>query len=165
MKNIKKNNQGFTLVELLVVLGIMGIIISAMFSFFLSNYKTFYRADDQVEAQYEAQIATNKLIDNVIDAQKIALVQPTIEDDQWHNINKIIFKKGFVNNKEKEWILTTDEYDLNIIQFQIKLLGPSSYSKGNYEACKGIAIKITSKVNDAEVDMKNEVYFRNWKKP
>ncbi|MBF8982646.1 prepilin-type N-terminal cleavage/methylation domain-containing protein [Lutibacter sp. B2] len=204
MNYIKKNNQGFTLIELLVALGIMGIVISAIFSFFIFNYKTFLRADKQVEVQYEAQIAMNELIDRVIDVQKIVKIEPEIEDEQWHNINKIIFKTEYIDDHNKEWVrliqfdyndnsidnklnrgqskrlkesnenaiisrmlnkITTNEYALNIIKFQVKLIGSPSYSGENYNECKGICVRIISTVKNTEVKLENEIYFRNWKKP
>lgn len=185
MKYIRNNSKGFTLVELLVSLGIFGLVLSAIFSFLLFNYKIFYKADEQIEVQYQAQIAMNELIDNIIDAEGIAqdengygIIEPIINNDLYNDVNRIVFKINdnkyieFNFNDNKLYRgenslptgITTNQYALNIKEFKIRLIGSDSYENQDYSSCRGIGVKIVSEVNETEFELENQVYFRNWQK-
>lgn len=157
MKYNHHNNKGFTLLELLIVLGIVGIITTAIFSFFLSNLKTFHRANDQIEAQYNAQNAMNKLVDYIIEAEGIEgpLTTPITFKMSADKIIQIDYVDNSLNYREGEnaTAVKTDPYTFasNITRFTISSLTND----------KGVNIDITSTKNDAVVNLSNQVYFRN----
>lgn len=184
-----KNEKGVTLVELLVTLGIMGIVLSAIFTFFLFNYRSFIRSEDQVEAQYQAQIAMNELIENVIGAEGIAIAELQNTGENKYLVKTIVFKiyeesededsfikveyknqrlyrtdkvnisaSEDIKNKYKGDTFTTNQYAIGIEDFQIQLIGTEDYKKS-----KGIKLFITSNMNNEEVSLENQIYFRNWK--
>ncbi len=172
-----KQNKGFTLVELVVALSLMGMVMSSIFTFFMVNYKTFFRANNQTDAQYNAQIAMDEMVDYIVRAEKIESINPIISTNIETDINDIIFKLNDneyfevqYNDSTKKLFrgidtnittITTNEYANNITKFEVKLLGDSTFSS-DYRECKGIRIMIESIVDGQTVKIENEVYFRNW---
>lgn len=55
------NNRGFTLIEILVVLALTGIVLSAIYSAFQSQHKTFIMQESMAEMQQNLRAATYML--------------------------------------------------------------------------------------------------------
>ena len=58
----KARNGGFTLIELLISLALLGLVISAIYSFYFNSLQAWQRSIDRVEYQQSARIAMNKII-------------------------------------------------------------------------------------------------------
>ncbi len=71
--NTFTNNKGITLIELLVTLAIMGFVITALYSFYLTGLRGWQRGTDRMEAQQSARIAMDKIIREVRFAEEISL--------------------------------------------------------------------------------------------
>lgn len=69
-KQFCKNNKGFTLVEVLVAVGILGIALVAITGFMVVGAKTFTSTSSEVNLQYESQLAFNQLQDMIVDTQR-----------------------------------------------------------------------------------------------
>jgi len=57
MRRILSGKSGFTLVELLVVTGILGLVIGAIYSLYLTHMRTAFNQDEIVEVQQNLRIA------------------------------------------------------------------------------------------------------------
>lgn len=68
--NNEHDNKGFSLVELVVVMAIMGFLGLAVAGFIGTSSNQYKYASKEVDLQYEAQIAMNQIGDLLIDAQK-----------------------------------------------------------------------------------------------
>ncbi|WP_459195416.1 PilW family protein [Wukongibacter baidiensis] len=166
-----RNNRGFTMVELVVVMAIMGIVFITISSFLINNIKTFNRAEDQVEAQHNIQIAMNEIVDNIMEARGI--VEP-IKTYSGGSVKEIIFEinessylqydfdngsktlsRGKGVNKAS---ITTSEYAKHIEEFDVtKILDDQN-------TVIGVEITITTELNDSDITLnRNQVYFRNAK--
>ncbi|QXM06001.1 prepilin-type N-terminal cleavage/methylation domain-containing protein [Crassaminicella indica] len=180
MKYIYKNIKGFTLIELLVSLAILGIILLTISSFFIFNYKIFNKADNQITAQYEAQIGINKLTEGsinaieiyedarkVIENKEVRIITFKTKEMQKENgkykeayryiqfiyeIKNGIIKYGEGNSPEH---IDAKPYVEHIQSFQI------TFIHDNNELYKGVNIQITSEVNNIKVELENNIYFRN----
>lgn len=64
-----KNNKGFTLIELIVVLGLSGIVISIVISFFIANYKSYETINTESEVQYQSQFIINYITNKILEAR------------------------------------------------------------------------------------------------
>lgn len=64
-----RNNKGFTLIELIVVLGLAGIVISVVMSFFIANYKSYETINTESEVQYQSQYIINFMTNKILEAK------------------------------------------------------------------------------------------------
>ncbi len=64
-----KNNKGFTLIELIVVLGLAGIVMSVVMSFFITNYKSYETINTESEVQYQSQYIINFMTNKILAAE------------------------------------------------------------------------------------------------
>lgn len=71
MKNamgIKKNNCGYTLIELLITMAVMSIAATAIFQLVVVASRHYQDETQEVQVQQEAQLSVNQLQDILIDA-------------------------------------------------------------------------------------------------
>lgn len=157
MKSLLKRKEGFTLIELLIVLAISGVVISVIGSFLISNYKLFFRADDQVTVQHQAQSAMHEIVYKARGATGF-ISEPTE--------TKVVFKMNGSDNltfehDKKSKILyyqygTKEKVEMarNIEKFNLKKILDGS-------KVKGASITITTQKNNSKVEINDNFYFRN----
>ncbi len=74
-KSIKVNNKGFTLVELLVALAISSIILTAIGILVTNGVRGYNKQTTMSELQDEANLTMNHIVNAVMEADNIDLVQ------------------------------------------------------------------------------------------
>ncbi|NLT93958.1 MAG: prepilin-type N-terminal cleavage/methylation domain-containing protein [Clostridia bacterium] len=92
----KVNNKGFTLVELLISLGLLGLIISAASFMYFTGVQGFNRSENQVKVQQNLRIAMNTLSSEIRKADGI-----TIHPDE-RKID-LFFHDGSAKSYEFDW--------------------------------------------------------------
>lgn len=65
-----RQQRGFTLVELLVTLGLAGIIITVVMSFFIMNMRSYNTINTETEVQYQSQSAINFMTNKILEAKE-----------------------------------------------------------------------------------------------
>lgn len=68
MKTLRKNNQGLTLVELLVTFAILLIVMGSIITFLVTTTTLFKSSNTETDIQNEAQLAGNRIHDMLISA-------------------------------------------------------------------------------------------------
>ncbi len=67
----KKNNDGFSLVEIILVIAIAGLILSAAFNVFGSGIKSFFFTEEKAASQRETRFLTSYVTENVRNSSSI----------------------------------------------------------------------------------------------
>lgn len=70
-----KNKKGITLIELIITLGLIGIIIALVFSFFFTNKKTLNKVEVKSDLQYEAKVILESVSKYAMSATKVDYVK------------------------------------------------------------------------------------------
>ncbi|OPJ56339.1 PilW family protein [Alkalithermobacter paradoxus] len=156
------NKRGFTIIELLISLGIVSIVFSIIFSFFTMNFNMFKKSNDIIDIQNEGQIAMAKIVN-------IAMVSSGISNIyDYNNINqddtkdkislgKIIFKEGDIF-QVKEGNL---KHNGNIIANHIKNIKVSPIDDISFLQSNGLIIEIILELNKETIKIENQVMYRN----
>lgn len=153
------NKKGFTLIELLVVIAILAIIMAPIGTFLVSNIRTFYQADDQIEAQDKAQRAANTIMDRAIAAKSAKITDSgtlklELEIDA---SNKWIFE--YDRSLDTLYINTSsDSTDMVVLTDSITAF-EASFPIDKEDA---ITLYVESIVGNSVITVKNMVYLRNY---
>jgi len=94
-----KNRNGFTLVELLITLSLLGIVLSIVFNFFFYGQNSFQIGEKQSNVQREVRLASNRITGEIRNAVELTFVSSSATDqynyivyDQTKKTLKIISK-------------------------------------------------------------------------
>ena len=100
-------NKGFTMVELLVSLGISSIIAGLIFSFFIINYKGYKSVRNDAELRFQAQYILNFMAGKIINCTSMSFARNYTDIysmtavrsvGEKYPVNKLSFKFGFEGN-------------------------------------------------------------------
>lgn len=81
MKN--QSEKGFTLMELILVMGIMSIVMAAIFSFLLFQNKMFNKASDKFDIQAETRLALSQIDKELRNSVTLVLIdRANLESDK-----------------------------------------------------------------------------------
>ena len=70
MRSLKHNNSGLTLVELVVTIAILAVASTAIMGFLTVSTRQYGKGNNEVSLQYEAQLASNQLMNLILDTKK-----------------------------------------------------------------------------------------------
>ncbi len=79
-KKRKMNNKGFSLVEILVAMAILGVVSLAIYSFMNTGARLYQRTSSDADIQTEAQLVANSISDLIIDCEVNISYGPTVSD-------------------------------------------------------------------------------------
>lgn len=86
-----KRKKGLTLLELVIVLGLMGIVTSLVFSFVNMTQKKSKEIQIRQELQHDGTIITESMMKNVLEAESLYAVEISNNANK-NSITKLIFK-------------------------------------------------------------------------
>lgn len=93
---IKVKKRGFTLIEVLITVAILGIVMIALSNFFFTNYNTLNKVSKQIDLQSEGEKGMKKIVNTSIESKGILEVKRGAEylesKNIAENIDTIVFK-------------------------------------------------------------------------
>lgn len=79
-KSKKMNNKGFSLVEILVAMAILGVVSLAIYSFMNTGARLYQKTSSDADIQTEAQLVANTISDLIIDCEINISYGETVSD-------------------------------------------------------------------------------------
>lgn len=172
-------NKGFTLLELLITLGISSIVVGLIFSFFIGNYKGYKSVRNDSEMHFQAQYILNFMVGKIINSNSISLARFNTDNysmtavrsaEMEYPVHKISFKYGsesenyvfhIRNNiisygkgeKEKESTVELGNY---VYEMYISVLKDESFQNAT-----GVKIKIVMQKDGQTYEAFQAAYMRN----
>jgi len=161
-----KRQKGFTLVELLVTLGLAGIIISLVMSFFIANIKSYQTINTNAELQYQSQYIINYMTNKLLEANGIKSVNGDKEESGTQVINDITYFHGSEqlkfkvdSNKKIIFFDSTNNIELGSNVFSLKM-SPIPNDKQFAEA-SGLEIELILEDGKHQYTATQTVFMRN----
>lgn len=113
---MKKKNNGFTLLELIIVLAITGIIMSIVVSVFMTGNKVFSNSDTKTTLQMDAKDIQEKISDICMQASSINSVSGNTENGE---IIELVLNLGNTDENKSKAKIQLDNGELNINGFKV----------------------------------------------
>lgn len=118
MKQLKENNAGFSLVEMLVAIAIFSVVSVAFFQFLMVAIRHYQQGTREVEVQYEAQLVTNQLQDMLIDAKQgvsYAVNGTLVRSDADAPAGTVTSKEVFIYNTDRYYVIEWKAADRELL--------------------------------------------------
>ena len=166
------NKYAFTLIELMVALLISSLLITAIGTFLITNLKSFNTTQKSIDLQYEAQLVMNQLVEQLMMASQITIVEDSttsvISNSNCTDVRKFAFN---VNSDtvtitkqatELKYDISGDAIADEVISNKVKLFqldtGNVSISLGN---SKTVIVKLELEDKGSSYSITNQVKLRN----
>jgi prepilin-type N-terminal cleavage/methylation domain-containing protein len=115
---VVKNNKGFTLVELLVTLALLGIVISIYSSLYYSGYKSYKNTQGNIDIEQNVRYVMNYIINQIDKGPTLINI---IDNGHGLNIDGNYIQFDTINNKIYLDQNRGHEIATNISEFNVKL--------------------------------------------
>ena len=170
-----KKKEGFTLLEVVIVLAIIAIVSVLLYPFFTGNYKSLNSTTNKSELQHEAQMINSLLSQSLMEVKEITSIKNSSAEE-------LLMTKGpsypayieFLTGEGIKYSLTIDGNgitktnledgtkiftDGTIESLQIEPIEPGT----NYSNTKGLKVKLNITYKTEHYTTDNIIYFRNKK--
>lgn len=155
------DQRGVTLVELLIVLALIGMVMSVVYSMFFSGLRSFHTADDQIESYSSGRMAFMNIERQIKSSEEIffasddgtIFIQDLESPGGYYNYFTLVDKslrknKITIANLQNGTIVPENTYPLagNIKSFSISRLDDRTF-----------LLQLTSEVNGKELELKSRI--------
>lgn len=174
-----KNNKGYSLVELVIVLGVAGVLILAIASFFINSTNNYSRIGNNAELQYQAQFVSNFIEEKAMVGTGIIYIENENGFDISNSSGKNSIGKFVIDN-----LTEGDIFEIkngNEIFYGVDSIGNVDYSTTNelgkfisrinitglpegtsYREANSIEIEYIFAKDNQTINIVKKIYFRNF---
>lgn len=110
--NIKKSNKGVTLIELVIVIALIGIVLSVIYSLYFFSQSTYSQGENQYELQTEARLAFESLTQDLRFVREIEIID-NHGSETAEPYETILYYDTINNQVVKNFAGTTKTYRFN----------------------------------------------------
>jgi len=147
-----KNQKGFSLIEMMVVVVILGVIVLALVTFFTGGTKSWVAGQSQLAAQRNARQAMDRMVREIREASDIRASSTSSK--------KISFNTPWSTNLEYSWlgnkwdpILRGDTPLINNVQS----LAFTYFDNSDAEVTLPLTVSTASKISKVHIDLQVDV--------
>lgn len=134
MRKLRLNKKGFTLIELIVVIAIIGMVITTIMSLLFFGYNVYSMTSNDYELQSSVRLAMENLGNTIRESKAVfAVPDATYKDEQW---NYLTIDDGGTTVATYEW--NGSGWNKNVIlgpypdvTFEIVFMKENTMSKDN----------------------------------
>ncbi|MDD4665936.1 MAG: prepilin-type N-terminal cleavage/methylation domain-containing protein [Clostridia bacterium] len=165
MKRVfRLDNQGVTLVELLIGITLTTLVMAAMFTFLIMNINFSNVAQDEVYIQEQVRKAMKAITDTAMDKEGYALDELgniTLQKGTGEDLEEITFKRENGSLSYIDGAGTSTVIAGNIAEFKVEEIVPDQLPLN--VTIKGVKNK--DKKNEVSFELTSKVFLRNYKEP
>lgn len=159
---VKLNEKGVTLIELILVISLITIIITPIFSFFIMNFKTFNKEDKKIELSYESQTALESIMEKAIVSKGVKYYtqsdgKMTIEFSGLEKTEKF----SLSNNTLYYYYGSNNSTKLPIANYIDNIIIEALQEGKDIEEANAINIVLKLSKDDIKYETESSVLFRN----
>ena len=173
-------NKGFTIVELLLSLGISSIVTGLILTFFITGYRTYKTVRNDSEMGFHAQYILNFMAGRIIDSNSISFAKLNTQNygmtavrsgGTEYQVTNVSFKYGndaaenyvfaIINNNIKYGDGEKDKTATVELGNYVDKMYVSLLKNESFQDARAVKIKIVMKKDSQTYDAFQTVYMRN----
>lgn len=75
---MKKKSNGFTLIEIIIVIAILGIVLTMAFNFFTFNLRTYNKGENRAAVQFDVRMASDFITDELRNVNIVSITDTAL---------------------------------------------------------------------------------------
>ena len=168
---MKNRKNGFTFIELLLVLALSAVVLGVVFSFFLSNTKTINATGVNSDLQEEAQDITQKITKDLMEARTISSITASDNTEAITRTSCDISRLDidFLSGDSATYLLSggnlTKSGEVSVIGKDVESLNIETLDGKSFSQTKGVKITVNLSRDFAnktyEYKTSTNIIFRN----